>query len=274
MFLPEYKNDCYKQIGHWYKPYLNCPVCNKDCVNIPANEPTDKILYRWWKEDSTGTCECGSNLIVKVDDDLAYLEEVWKLICLNGLAGSGKDTFAHMFEPYGWLKIGFADGLKRTLMDSFEFTYEQLWGSSHLRNEIDLRYGFSPREALQKIGSTYTGLYKNVFVDEVFEAIDMCKTSNFFYSSISGLMTNVDDKKYNGVIISDGRYINELEAVRNAGGKLVRIKRDGAGLKTIHAKHSSEMESQSISDDYFDHIIDNNQDFDQLRSLVVGLALK
>jgi hypothetical protein len=68
--------------------YLDCPVCGLPCEAIlccqdahlgclandgdlghGADDPV-------WCEDREGTCECGARLVVRVDDESAYLEEV------------------------------------------------------------------------------------------------------------------------------------------------------------------------------------------------------
>lgn len=66
------------------------------------------------------------------------------IIGITGYAGSGKDTVADILvRDHGFVKVAFADPLKRICKDLFAFTDAQLWGSSSKRNEPDLRY---PRE--------------------------------------------------------------------------------------------------------------------------------
>lgn len=64
-----------------------------------------------------------------------------KIIGLSGLAGSGKDYIANILcTNYGFVKVAFADPIKRICRDVFDFTEEQLWGPSEKRNEPDNRY--------------------------------------------------------------------------------------------------------------------------------------
>lgn len=63
----------------------------------------------------------------------------------KGSANSGKDTVAdHLVDKYGFVKVALADPMKRFLMEVFDFTEEQLWGSSEKRNEPDKRYCRTP----------------------------------------------------------------------------------------------------------------------------------
>lgn len=66
------------------------------------------------------------------------------IVGICGLAGSGKDTAADfLVKNEGFVKIAFADPLKRIARDVYDFTDEQLWGPSAARNKPDMRY---PRE--------------------------------------------------------------------------------------------------------------------------------
>ena len=105
------------------------------------------------------------------------------IIGLLGVAGSGKDTVADIFvRDHNFVKVAFADPLKRICKDVFAFTDEQLWGPSEKRNAPDERYlrrkienefldhigdeYLTPRFALQQLGSEWgRNCYPNVWVD-------------------------------------------------------------------------------------------------------------
>jgi dephospho-CoA kinase len=58
------------------------------------------------------------------------------LVGILGLAGSGKDETANMFVKYhNFIRIAFADPVKRIVQDVFDFDDQQLWGPSKFRNE-------------------------------------------------------------------------------------------------------------------------------------------
>lgn len=55
--------------------------------------------------------------------------------------GAGKDAAAaRLIEKHGFVRIGIADHLKRICKEVFQFTDEQLWGPSEMRNKPDRRY--------------------------------------------------------------------------------------------------------------------------------------
>jgi hypothetical protein len=55
--------------------------------------------------------------------------------------GAGKDTVADVLTVLrGTVKMAFADSFKRIVKDTYGFSYDQLWGPSHLREEPDPRY--------------------------------------------------------------------------------------------------------------------------------------
>ena len=84
-----------------------------------------------------------------------------------------------------------------------------------------------------------------------------------------------------GVVFSDIRFLNEMEAVRKNGGKLVRLKRGWpSDPKTMlslirgtggSSSHPSEVEQLVVPDDYFDIVIDNRT-FESTEMLKSSLA--
>lgn len=63
------------------------------------------------------------------------------IVGLSGQAGAGKDTVADfLVEHHGFVKIALADPIKRAAMEWWDFTEDQLWGPSEMRNKPDERY--------------------------------------------------------------------------------------------------------------------------------------
>lgn len=70
------------------------------------------------------------------------------IIGISGVAGSGKDTTADVLvRQHGFVKVAMADPLKRICKDVYDFSNDQLWGPSSMRNAPDWRYARTP-EAL------------------------------------------------------------------------------------------------------------------------------
>lgn len=60
----------------------------------------------------------------------------FSVIGLLGPAGSGKDLVADWFVSKGFVKVAFADPMKRFVAKAFSISPERLWGPSELRNEL------------------------------------------------------------------------------------------------------------------------------------------
>lgn len=193
------------------------------------------------------------------------------IIGVSGFSGSGKDTVADSLckDPL-FAKLAFADGIKRILRELFDFSYEQLWGPSAARNLPDERYpregGYlTPRHALQSLGTEWgRNCYENVWVEL---AIRMAKrldgSSILRYSPTEGVIPACDLALPNkGVIITDCRFKNELDSLRAAGAKLVRIHRPGVEMPPY--AHSSETEQATIPDSFFDYVFRNDGSLEDL----------
>ena len=72
------------------------------------------------------------------------------MICISGWAGTGKDeTAGRLVKVHGAIQTGLADPGKRHCLDTYGFSWEQLWGPSKFRNAGDKRY---PKPALKEFG--------------------------------------------------------------------------------------------------------------------------
>ena len=201
------------------------------------------------------------------------------IVGLLGNARVGKDTFAeHLVKQYGYVRIGLADPLKRFCKEVFDFSDEQLYGNErdlpdtrYLRIKIhppvdevvaDVNY-LTPRYALQTLGTEWgRNCYNDIWIETGIRTAKRLLEGGCTYAPSGGLVCSLD-KGYpppNGVVFADLRFKNEFEAVRLAGGVLVRIYRpeqDGTNLAGVKL-HPSEEEQRSIPDAAFDYIINND----------------
>lgn len=81
------------------------------------------------------------------------------IIALSGKAGAGKDTVAQIISDniickhhYTCACLQFADPLKKTCRELFSLSSEQLYGGD--KEVVDTRWGLSPRQLFQKLGSS------------------------------------------------------------------------------------------------------------------------
>lgn len=164
------------------------------------------------------------------------------LVGIAGWARSGKDTAAQGLVDIGWTKAAFADPLKRaleilnpivdadtdgigmstyTLVDDLDDA--QGWDNAKERNpEI--------RRLLQTFG---TEVGRNLFGEDFW-------------------VKQALDGAYPYTVFSDVRFKNEADAIRAAGGIVIRVQRDGVFPVNGHS-------SETDLDDYdFDYTSSNN----------------
>lgn len=188
-----------------------------------------------------------------------------------GIAGkscSGKNTIANLlveiFKSNFQLKfyqVAFADYLKLLCKSHFKLSDEQVNGNK--KEMIDLRFQkrgegsnvpayWTPREIMQGIGA----FYRSVDCD--------------FW--ITKLKNTIDAGEYGNVIITDVRYENECEYVKNSpGGFLIKIIR--SEVINIHGMdHASETSLDQLPDDYFDLIVNNNGSLEDLKNSVPSIV--
>src|SRR6476619_2210317 len=165
-----------------------------------------------------------------------------------GEANVGKDTAADfLVKNHGFVKVALADPLKRICKEVYGFSDNQLWGPSKERNKPDERYPrilieslddpslkrvecLTPRYALQKLGTEWgRDCYKNTWVNycrRVAEKLlDGPSHEYNYYSAAHGLTFVGGYQQPRGVVISDVRFRNEIDAIHAAGGKVVKIVR-------------------------------------------------
>ena len=178
------------------------------------------------------------------------------IIGISGKAESGKDTAAKMLEViYGNPGISyedfkdknykgfadiqtvhFADMLKETAMTMCILGEDDVNTQAGKKQTIDW-LGITVRELLQKLGTC------------VRQGID-----NLFW--IKSLFANIDGWK--NVIIADVRFPEEVQSIKERGGLVIRIDRNGAGA----GDHISEIALDDYTD--WDFHIGNNGSLEEL----------
>ena len=202
------------------------------------------------------------------------------LIGIAGRAGSGKNTVAAMIQKItnsGWQQKAFAGKLKQIAsiltgipVEKFE---DQEFKKSMLGEEWcvteNIRVGenkyiprpcpMTIREFLQKLGTDglRDGLHENVWVNALFADYVINYTQeydqviergvpDYHGPVIPGRITNNSSKW----IITDTRFPNELQAVKDRGGLTIRLTRNS----DVRSDHISET---ALDNAEFDYVIDN-----------------
>lgn len=166
------------------------------------------------------------------------------LVGITGKAHAGKDTLGAAFVRLGFRRISFADPLKEAVAI--------IAGEpSHHFHTADGKEGYSPvlrctrRKALQNIGKGVRDvLDPDIWVRRALDEWD--RTGRTL------------------AVITDVRYANEAELIRQAGGIVLEVLRpDNVYLQGEAAQHESEA---GIRPDLVDHQIINNGSVGELQA--------
>ena len=138
---------------------------------------------------------------------------------LVGWIGCGKDTAAqYLVDRYGYRQVSFANTLKDAVAAVFGWSRELLEGrtmeSRVWREQPDSWWSqrlnipnLTPRWVLQNVG---TEVFRNHFHQDIWIA------------STERVIQSYLDQGYN-VVISDCRFANEVNAIKNVGGMTCRV---------------------------------------------------
>lgn len=206
------------------------------------------------------------------------------IIGICGFIGSGKDTIADfLVSHHGYRRESFASTLKDAVASVFGWDRIMLEGTTKAsrawREQEDewwserLGTKVTPRLVLQLWG---TDVCRKAYHDDIWIA------------SLENKLRKIEDN----IVISDCRFPNEIQAIKNLGGEVIRVIRGAepawydkaidcnAGMKRIGWSIAKMvLEDQGIhASEYawvgtnFDHILDNNSTLDNLHKQVNDLV--
>jgi hypothetical protein len=230
------------------------------------------------------------------------------IVGILGRAGAGKDTAADMLvKNLGFQKVALADPMKRFCREVFDFSEGQMWGPSEERNKPDPRYVrvrrgstgvfgeearvhvdppedvyLTPRHALQQLGTEWgRSCYRDVWVDLAIRTAEKIAGGGciydrklgpryFTFNAEFGSEQMVKTKR--STVIPDVRFRNEVDALRAAGARLIRVVRRVSGLSGAAGRHVSETEQEEVSDAELDAVWVNDGTLKALEKKVAQAA--
>jgi hypothetical protein len=180
-------------------------------------------------------------------------------IAISGKARTGKNTVSKILTSYipgEVATIAFADPIKRMAEEMFpSMPKEFLYGKSEYRSKIipgafKNEQPLSVRDLLIDIGTNLGRSYKE---DIWLDAFDY------------HLKTALNNSK--SVIITDVRFRNEFDHLKSLGFYQIRVSRE----TNLEINHISETNQDSINDNEFDYILNNNRTIESLEKEVKNI---
>ncbi|WP_432068240.1 hypothetical protein [Streptomyces sp. C10-9-1] len=189
----------------------------------------------------------------------------YRHVALMGRAGSGKDTVgARLVSRFVFARVAFADPLRDMALsvDPIVSSEPTGYGPLPIRlSDVVRREGWDAakrrpevRRTLQRLGQSVRDQYEDYWLRLALAKID------------------VADRWGLPVVVTDCRYVNEAEALRERGALLVRIERPGEHGPTGEDErtHTSETE---LDDFPADAVLTNGGSLAELHALADRLAV-
>ena len=182
------------------------------------------------------------------------------LIALNGRIGAGKDTVgAYLVENYGFERWSFAGKLKESFAALLDVTVEELEKWKNDPNwSLSINHGTLPRKrmnfrtALQRYG---TESHRDTFWPDFWVDVLLPR----------GVSSEVRYIQEHDVVITDCRFINEAERIKEYGGMVLEVRRPRPSAEIHTLGHISE---NALPPGTINGIIVNDKDFDLLYTRV------
>jgi len=203
------------------------------------------------------------------------------IISITGKIGSGKDTVAQIIQecnPYhkweiqkwaGKLKTiaEIVSGIPKEKFEDQDFKYTNLpecWDRQVQSGRYKTTQPMSVREFLQLLGTEAmrSGLHENVWVNALMADY---KSTHYLIGALETELLE-ESAVYPNWIITDTRFPNELDAVRDQKGITIKVHRPGRKTDEKQAQHASEVALDHVTD--WDYVISNDGDLSDLRGKV------
>lgn len=140
-----------------------------------------------------------------------------------------------------------------------------LWVRTCLKQQ---EQGLTPRYCLQTLGTEWgrfidPNIWVNIALDTAFQLLENPSLTYSHNKGITPVDASNKDWYSGGIVITDGRFRNEILEVKKMGGIAVGIDKNQPFDPT--KTHPSETELLKIPLHWFDYVIQNNQSTDMLR---------
>lgn len=168
------------------------------------------------------------------------------LIGLTGLARSGKDTVAaRLVQQHRFVQHSFADPIRKFVASILGWSLEELQNGKD--DPITWLNDQTPRHLMQTVGTEWGRqmIHPHLWVES-------CMRRSHWTRKVDG----------RPVVISDVRFDNEAEAIREAGGQVWLLIRAKSGIAGSHVSEAG------VRADLIDGVVPNNASIEMLNAVV------
>lgn len=208
------------------------------------------------------------------------------IIGLSGRKGSGKDTacgqlvlmlWQEQMEMMGWSILSFAQPIKEFAINVMGLTREQVWGTDKQKNTLTPYQWENLPGSIQGIRLTDVELQDKQYWEKRYGQMTAREVMQVFGTDIMRAWHNsiwaecgirrALESASSLVLFSDVRFPNECEAIRNTGGKVIRL---------LRSPFMDSHKSENALDDYtdWDHIVPDGltiaEQGENLKPIVIG----
>jgi hypothetical protein len=179
------------------------------------------------------------------------------VIGIVGFKRSGKDTFAQALRDVfdgSSARIAFADQLRKAAAVTYGVD-AGIFTDDARKDSMCPEWNITYRQMLINLGEAMRGVDPAQWVKlwrRTVEAIPSIWTGDHDDGPVTRQLDML-------IVAPDVRHLNEAEAIREMGGALVRVRRS----TVVWDGNPTE---NRLADYPFDYVVDNNADFDHLRS--------
>lgn len=196
----------------------------------------DNPTFQWFNTKILDAATYAQNNTYKKDAPI--------LIGVCGNAGCGKNAAVDFFTTHDLnpylaqysTQLAFADPIRK-IGEIFGFSMEQMTDRV-LKEAVDPRWGFSPRQFMQKVG---TEMFRDHLREDIWIKLAMNNVAQLSSQPhvIQFGCPECVMGTYKFIFITDVRFPNEAAAIKEHGGIIVKIRREGFDKSGDHL-HPSE----------------------------------
>ena len=252
-----------------YYMFMDIPIKNR-------YYPMDEFIHEYLLNTNINLNKESGYTIKKF---AAKVKEVCSIITGIPVERFDNHDFKNSLLGDEWIRYGYADGFSHVYYNSEKETIMHHKDCSKERYEIERRvnwqtaykHEYSVREIMQRVGTEAirNQIHPNTWIISLF-----ADYKPYPYTMGNRQPDDIDDMPFDlpNWIITDTRFLNEIEAVHKYDGICINVIRDN-GTRAIDL-HPSECELDNYT---FDYVLDNDSDINSLmvkvRTLLQTLKL-